>query len=129
MALHIDISRNNPPDCKDPYWDGYDLLVSIPLWQVCNFITVLLLRKYVSEYEEQRYYTSFNYRFLPWERIKLQEQEYFAERDPEIAAAKNKAERDRMIKALDKTNPALKAAFEDEKHRPASLCASAPACR
>ena len=53
----------------------------------------------------------------PWERIKLQEQEYFAERDPEIAAAKNKAERDRMIKALDKTNPALKAAFEDEKHR------------
>ena len=53
----------------------------------------------------------------PWERIKLQEQEYFAERDPEIAAAKNKAERDRMIKALEKTNPALKAAFEDEKHR------------
>ena len=53
----------------------------------------------------------------PWERIKLQEQEFFAERDPEIAAAKNKAERDRMIKALDKTNPALKAAFEDEKHR------------
>ena len=53
----------------------------------------------------------------PWERIKLQEQEYFAERDPDIAAAKNKAERDRMIKALDKTNPGLKAAFEDEKHR------------
>ena len=36
----------------------------------------------------------------PWERIKLQEQEFFASRDPEIAAAKNKAARDRMIKAL-----------------------------
>lgn len=69
MVLHIDISRNNPPDCKDPYWNGYDLLVSIPLWLVCNFITVLLLRKYVSEYEEQRTYTSLIYRFLPMDGL------------------------------------------------------------
>ena len=36
----------------------------------------------------------------PWERIKLQEQEFFAARDEEIAAAPNKAARDRMIRAL-----------------------------
>ncbi|MBI1239950.1 MAG: N-6 DNA methylase [Alphaproteobacteria bacterium] len=37
----------------------------------------------------------------PWERIKLQEQEYFAARAPEIAAAANKAERQQMITALE----------------------------
>lgn len=36
----------------------------------------------------------------PWERIKLQEQEFFAARSPEIANAPNKAARDRLIKAL-----------------------------
>jgi hypothetical protein len=36
----------------------------------------------------------------PWERIKLQEQEFFAARSPDIAAAPNKAARDRLIKAL-----------------------------
>ncbi|MBY5603918.1 N-6 DNA methylase [Rhizobium leguminosarum] len=36
----------------------------------------------------------------PWERIKLQEQEFFASRSPEIANAPNKAARDRLIKAL-----------------------------
>jgi len=36
----------------------------------------------------------------PWERIKLQEQEFFAARSPEIAKAPNKAARDRLIKAL-----------------------------
>ena len=38
----------------------------------------------------------------PWERIKLQEQEFFAARSPEIANAANKAARERLIKALDK---------------------------
>ena len=38
----------------------------------------------------------------PWERIKLQEQEFFAARSPEIANAPNKAARDRLIKALAK---------------------------
>ena len=37
----------------------------------------------------------------PWERIKLQEQEFFAHRAPEIAAAPNAAARGRMIKALE----------------------------
>ena len=36
----------------------------------------------------------------PWERIKLQEQEFFAARSPVIAGAPNKAARDRLIKAL-----------------------------
>jgi hypothetical protein len=38
----------------------------------------------------------------PWERIKLQEQEFFAARDPEIAAAPNAAARGRLIAALAK---------------------------
>jgi hypothetical protein len=36
----------------------------------------------------------------PWERIKLQEQEFFAIRDPDIANAPNAAARGRMIKRL-----------------------------
>ncbi|WP_462285100.1 Eco57I restriction-modification methylase domain-containing protein [Nostocoides sp.] len=36
----------------------------------------------------------------PWERIKLQEQEFFAARSPAIATAANKAARDRLIKSL-----------------------------
>jgi len=36
----------------------------------------------------------------PWERIKLQEQEFFASRDPEIASASNAAARTKLIKAL-----------------------------
>lgn len=39
----------------------------------------------------------------PWERIKLQEQEFFSSRAPEIAAAKNAAERSRMINALNQS--------------------------
>jgi len=36
----------------------------------------------------------------PWERIKLQEQEFFASRDPEIATAPNAAARRRLIDGL-----------------------------
>ena len=43
----------------------------------------------------------------PWERIKLQEQEFFADRSPDIAGAKSAAERRRLITALPKTDPAL----------------------
>lgn len=38
----------------------------------------------------------------PWERIKLQEQEFFAIRSPEIANSTSKAARDKLIKALEK---------------------------
>ncbi|MFJ4424171.1 Eco57I restriction-modification methylase domain-containing protein [Streptomyces bobili] len=36
----------------------------------------------------------------PWERVKLQEQEFFAQRDPSIAEAKNAAARKRLIAEL-----------------------------
>ena len=51
----------------------------------------------------------------PWERIKLQEQEFFASRSPEIAAAPNKAARDRLIRQLngDDAPPAEKALFQE----------------
>jgi hypothetical protein len=41
----------------------------------------------------------------PWERIKLQEQEFFASRDPEISEAPNAATRERMIGALKVATP------------------------
>ena len=41
----------------------------------------------------------------PWERVKLQEQEFFATRDPEIADAKNAAARKKAIAALDDSEP------------------------
>ncbi|MGQ9834338.1 MAG: Eco57I restriction-modification methylase domain-containing protein, partial [Candidatus Villigracilaceae bacterium] len=58
----------------------------------------------------------------PWERIKLQEEEFFASRDPQIAAALNKAARERMIKQLRQTNPALAQDFENARH--AAECSS-----
>jgi len=58
----------------------------------------------------------------PWERIKLQEEEFFASRDPEIAAAQNKAARQKLIDTLTRSNPNLAAAFEDAKH--AAECSS-----
>jgi hypothetical protein len=41
----------------------------------------------------------------PWERIKLQEQEFFAAREPEIAQAPNKAARGRLIARLKDAEP------------------------
>ena len=41
----------------------------------------------------------------PWERIKLQEQEFFASRDPEISEAPNASTRERMIAALKEAIP------------------------
>ncbi len=49
----------------------------------------------------------------PWERVKLQEQEFFAARSPEIAGAPNAAARMRAIKALEKANPELNAEFRE----------------
>lgn len=56
----------------------------------------------------------------PWERIKLQEQEFFASRDPDIANAPNAAARTKMIRELAEAaedSPArqLHAAFEMAK--------------
>ena len=43
----------------------------------------------------------------PWERVKLQEQEFFAKREPSIAKARNAAERKKLIAALPATDPVL----------------------
>ncbi len=47
----------------------------------------------------------------PWERIKIQEKEWFAEKRPDIANAANAAQRRRMIAALAYEDQALYAAF------------------
>ncbi|AVH64049.1 Eco57I restriction-modification methylase domain-containing protein [Nostoc sp. 'Peltigera membranacea cyanobiont' N6] len=52
----------------------------------------------------------------PWERIKLQEKEFFASQSAEIAKAINKAAREKLIKELPKKNPELAQAFEEAKH-------------
>lgn len=57
----------------------------------------------------------------PWERIKLQEKEFFASRSPQISQAANKAERNKLIKALAKAEPGspqarLLADFQAAKH-------------
>lgn len=51
----------------------------------------------------------------PWERVKLQEQEFFAARDPQIAKAPNAAARGRLIKALEEKDPSLYVAFTAAK--------------
>ena len=52
----------------------------------------------------------------PWERIKLQEKEFFGGRSAAIAKAVNKAAREKLIKELPQQNPELAQAFEDAKH-------------
>ena len=51
----------------------------------------------------------------PWERIKLQEDEFFASRAPEIAQAKNKAARQRLINRLPEHDPILSALFDEAR--------------
>ncbi len=51
----------------------------------------------------------------PWERIKLQEKEWFAARRPDIAEAPNAAARRRMIAALEDDDPAFFSAFQQDK--------------
>ncbi|UHJ57114.1 N-6 DNA methylase [Mycolicibacterium fortuitum] len=53
----------------------------------------------------------------PWERVKLQEQEFFAARDPDIATAPNAAVRKRLIAKLPTTNLPLYDEFIAEKRR------------
>jgi len=53
----------------------------------------------------------------PWERVKLQEKEWFAERSPEIANAPNAAARKRMIIALKHDDPELYGGFLDEARK------------
>ena len=53
----------------------------------------------------------------PWERIKLQEKEWFATRDPDIANASNAAARRKKINRLIENDPDMYAAFTDARRR------------
>jgi hypothetical protein len=55
----------------------------------------------------------------PWERIKLQEQEFFAQRDPAIATAKNAVARKKLISQLKDTSDgqALYSEYETAKRK------------
>ncbi len=49
----------------------------------------------------------------PWEKVKLEEKQFFADKAKEIAEAENAAKRRRMIAALEKENPALFKAYQE----------------
>ena len=53
----------------------------------------------------------------PWERIKIQEKEWFANRRPDIAKAANAAQRRKMISALMGEDPGLYNAFMDDQRQ------------
>ena len=53
----------------------------------------------------------------PWDRIKLQEVEWFATRDPELAFAPTAAARGKGIQRLRKQGSPLAAEFDNAKHR------------
>ncbi|MDC2953006.1 N-6 DNA methylase [Streptomyces gilvifuscus] len=53
----------------------------------------------------------------PWERIRMKDQEFFAQRDPAIASAPNAAARKRMIDELPTGNPELFAEFSIANRR------------
>ena len=57
----------------------------------------------------------------PWERIKLQEKEFFETRDRRIADAPNKAARGRLIRVLSDENPALAREFSEAIHQAESV--------
>lgn len=52
----------------------------------------------------------------PWERIKLQEKEFFSITYPEIATAKNKSHRTKLIKELENQRPDLILLLIEAKH-------------
>ena len=55
----------------------------------------------------------------PWERVKLQEQEFFAARDSRVANAPNAAARKKLIADLSDTDPALYNEFQVELRKAA----------
>lgn len=53
----------------------------------------------------------------PWDRVKLQEQEFFASRDSGIAGALNATARKKLIRELSESNPTLLNEFSDAKRQ------------
>ena len=64
----------------------------------------------------------------PWDRIKLQQVEWFAARRPSIAHAQRAADRKRMIAALQQDGDLLAAEFELANNRAASTAQMARTC-
>ena len=64
----------------------------------------------------------------PWDRIKLQQVEWFAARRPAIAHAQRAADRKRMIAALQQDSDPLAAEFERANHRAAATAHMARTC-
>ena len=64
----------------------------------------------------------------PWDRIKLQQVEWFAARRPAIAHAQRAADRKRMIAALQQDGDPLAAEFERANNRAAATAHMARAC-
>jgi hypothetical protein len=56
----------------------------------------------------------------PWERLKVQEKEWFAARCPAVAAATNAAARKRLIRSLKEEQPALFAEYREAVRRAAA---------
>jgi hypothetical protein len=67
----------------------------------------------------------------PWERIKLQEQEFFAHRAPQVARARNKAEREREIAKLSSADSGTpeRTAYDDFVHAKQLADAAGMFCR
>lgn len=53
----------------------------------------------------------------PWERIKVQEKEFFSSKDPLIASAATKAIRENLIQALKNSNSSLYQEFLNDKYK------------
>ena len=64
----------------------------------------------------------------PWDRIKLQQVEWFAARRREIAMAQRAAERKRMIRALEEANDPLAATFAEASARALTAARMARRC-
>ena len=64
----------------------------------------------------------------PWDRIKLQQVEWFAARRPEIAMSQRAAERKRMIRALEEANDPLAAVFGEASARALTAARMAREC-
>ena len=64
----------------------------------------------------------------PWDRMKLQQVEWFAARRPEVAMAQKAAERKRMIRALEEAGDPLATAFAEASARAQTAALNAREC-
>jgi hypothetical protein len=49
----------------------------------------------------------------PWEKVKLEDKQFFADKAPEVAQAENAAKRKKLIEALEEKNPALYQEYQE----------------